>query len=120
MIPPFFLVCADGDILVFRSLDEAESYMESPDVEAGEYVAGFDRTGTRLTIAVVEPTKHGRVLGIIPTLQLTRVLLREGSEPGAAADELRSLLASRLGMPDEPSLAVLVQRAEAAPSLPRR
>jgi hypothetical protein len=120
MTPPFFLVCADGDILVFHSLNEAESYMESPDVEAGEYVAGFDGIGTKLTIAVAEPTKHFRVLGIIPMLQLTRVLLREGSEPGAAADELRSLLASRLGMLDEPSLAALVQRAECAPSPPRR
>jgi hypothetical protein len=94
--------------------------MESPDVEDGEYVAGFDAIGTRLTISVAEPTKRSRLLGIVPMLQLRSVLLREGSEPGAAADELRSLLDSRLGVRDQLPFAVLVTRAGSLLSVRRR
>jgi hypothetical protein len=77
----------DGDLLVFDSCNEAESWMESPDVEEGEYIAGFDAVGTRFAIDVPEPTRRSKFLGVT-TLKLTPVRMQRTSAPGAAAPEL--------------------------------
>jgi hypothetical protein len=106
--PPIFIVCRDGALLVFASIERAEAALESPDVEAGEYDSAFDANGTRLAIEVTEPTRESRVLGNT-SLTLTPVKLRAISDQGAAAAELRRHLASR--SPDSSAdLATLVER----------
>ena len=42
-IPPVFLACSDGDLLMFGSAEELTRYTESVDVEDGEY--GLVSTG---------------------------------------------------------------------------
>jgi hypothetical protein len=109
--PPVFVQCSDGDVLVFDSCNEAESWMESPDVEEGEYVSGFDAVGTRFAIEVTAPTRPSKFLGVT-TLTLTPVRMRRTSATGAAAQELRGLLQEKLaGAPPDAPLAVLVTRA---------
>jgi hypothetical protein len=114
MKPPIFIVCRNGDLGTFTSVSDAEAAVESPDVESGEYVGAFDATGTRLAIEVTKPARSGSrllVLGV-STPTLTPVRIRAASEPNAGADELKSLLVSKLAdaSPDL-ALAVLVQRA---------
>jgi hypothetical protein len=109
MRPPIFIVCSNGDICAFRSPRAAESALESPDVESGEYTSGFDSIGTRLTIGVTEPTRTRRFLGMT-TLRLTPVTIEPTGEPGAGAEQLRALLASELGDASA-DLASLVERA---------
>lgn len=58
-----------GDVLVFRALAEAESYLEPADVIAGEWII-FDATGQVLVASVV-PSPG--MLGV------DRVRLQEGS-----------------------------------------
>jgi hypothetical protein len=117
MIPPIIIVGRNGDVDAFASVADAEGWMEAWIVEEGEYAAAFDAAGTRLAIEVIKPPRRGSrglVLGITMTT-LTSVGLRTASEPGAGADELRSLLASKLdAAPSVLELAALVQRVFAA------
>jgi hypothetical protein len=53
LTPPLFVVDRDGWLATFESVAEAESYLESPDVEHDEYV-GFDATGAELKFSVEE------------------------------------------------------------------
>lgn len=109
--PPIFIVCSNNDVLAFASVSEAEAALESPDVEAGEYIGGFDANGTRLSATVAEPTKQCRILGIT-SIRLTPVRIIAASNSGDGADELRRRLAATLGdaTPDG-SLSDLVERA---------
>jgi hypothetical protein len=114
MIPPIFIIGRDGDVEAFVSVADAEAAMESQDVKAGEYVGGFDATGTRLAIEVTEPTRRSRrrLVRGISTVTLTSVRVRPISEARAGAEELKRLLALKLADPSPDSdLAVLVQRA---------
>jgi hypothetical protein len=111
MTPPIFIACSDGDILAFASVAEAESALESPDVESGEFTGAFDADGTRLGIEVLEPTKTRRILGFT-ILTLSPVKIRPISAPKADANSLRRLLAARLGEESATSdLNDLVERA---------
>jgi hypothetical protein len=114
MTPPIFILCRNGDVGTFTSVSDAEDAVESPDVESGEYVGGFDATGTRLAIEVTNPDRRGSRL-LFSMRSLMPVRIRPVSEPNAGADELKSLLASKLAdaSPDR-GLPVLVQRALAA------
>jgi hypothetical protein len=95
MIPPIFIIGRDGDVEAFVSVADAEAAMESQDVKAGEYVGGFDATGTRLAIEVTEPTRRSRrrLVPGISTVTLTSVRVRPISEARAGAEELKRLLA---------------------------
>jgi hypothetical protein len=109
--PPVFVPSADGDLRAFESCEEAESWMESDDVEGGEYVAGFDAVGTRFAIEVTEPTKRSTFLGI-ESLVPTPVRMQTASAWGAAAGELHDLLVRKLvGASEDAPLDALVVRA---------
>jgi hypothetical protein len=109
-VDPIFVVCANGDILAFDSVDAAQRALESPDVESGEYVGAFDAAGTQLRIHLEEPTRRTRFLGVA-SLQLTPVTIEPFGEPGAGSHELRRLLVERLGEPVDVPLAALEHRA---------
>lgn len=65
-LTPPIIIDSDGETLIFRSVADAEGYMEPPEVLNGEYV-GFDSTGRPLEI-VVDPSR-----------QWTRIRLAEGT-----------------------------------------
>ncbi len=57
MKPPIFIVVAsDGDLLAFDSPARVERYVESIDVENGEYLHAFDSEGRLLALEVERPT----------------------------------------------------------------
>jgi hypothetical protein len=107
MQPPIFLVCANGDLLLFGSVEALTRYVESPDVESGEYVCAYDATGRRCTLELEEPTRRRRVLGI-DVIGLSVVTLRptDESEP----DVLAGMIAARLNR-NVGELASLVDEA---------
>lgn len=114
MIAPILVVCANGDINAYGSVDDAESDLESPDVESGEYVAAFDARGTRLAITVPTPTRVTRFLGIT-SYELTPVILVPDSDEGNGEAELRKLLVAQFPeCPPGSPLADLVERAACA------
>jgi hypothetical protein len=87
----FFILQSNGDIGMYSSISEAESSMESPDIEAGEYVRAFDENGNVYSIGTLGTQRIGlsrRVLDIMPG-----ILKPTGEEAKA---ELRELLRSRL------------------------
>jgi hypothetical protein len=88
-----FVLCANGDLLLFGSRDAVTRYVESPDVDSGEYVCAYDAKGRRYFLDLEQPTRRNRVLGI-EVICLSRVLLRSTGvvEPAALA----ALLAERL------------------------
>jgi hypothetical protein len=51
----------NGDLLFFRDVEQAETYVEPIDVRNGEYT-GFDAEGRRLSLSV-ESRQEGGVLG---------------------------------------------------------
>ncbi len=105
-----FVVCRDGELLAFQSVADAVAYLESPDVEDGEFILAYDDVGTRMSIGVAEPTKRRRFLGL-ESLVLTAVLIEPASLVGAATDELRRTLASHLALDEKTPLAELVEAA---------
>ena len=82
MKSPVIVQDSDGDVLIFRSMDNAEDYLEPIDVRAGEYVA-YDADGRLLTISVDED----------------RGIVRLGSSDSTAqhAADLRGILLQLLG-----------------------
>jgi len=91
MRPPIFILAGDGALMMFASPERATSYVESADVEAGEYPHAFDADGCRLTLKVSEPTREKGFLGV-RTVELTKVLL----EPCATTHADRQAFASQL------------------------
>lgn len=108
MQPPIFVLCSDGELLVFPSLTIAESALESPDVESGEYADAFDSSGMRLLLTVPVPTRRGRLLGLT-TLELTPVVIRPSDVDASA--RLRELLCERLEDTEAAALETLTARA---------
>lgn len=60
-----FLVERNGDISLYNTAAEAESSMESPDIEMGEYSKAFDQDGNVLSITT-EGTIHTDRVSLIP------------------------------------------------------
>lgn len=114
MRPPIFILCADGELLAYSDPERALRYVESPDVEGGEYPTVFDADGLRLKLEPIEPTKT-RKRWFITSITLTPVALRALEAQPTGADELRVLLLERF--PDaDPGIGLqdLVQRAVSA------
>ncbi len=59
----YFVLCRNDDLLIFRTKDAAETYMESPDIEQGEYVAAFDGSGEKYAIESPR-SREGRFFGL--------------------------------------------------------
>jgi hypothetical protein len=77
-----------GDLLFFRSVSDAEAYLEPIDVEQEEYVA-FDSQGARLSLKVVK-REHSTLAGLW-RFPVSCVAVRES--PGERQEqELRRLL----------------------------
>src|SRR6266571_6353872 len=100
MKPPIFLVVAsNGDLLAFGSSDQVEHYVESVDVENGEYGKAFDSEGRLLALEVERPSVRHKFLGL-ESVELTPVRLAEkDSQPSHEAD-LTSVLRSALARLD--------------------
>ena len=73
---------------IFRTKEAAETYMESPDIEQGEYVAAYDGSGAKFTIESMR-SRHGRFFGL-KTVEPHRGLLNpmRVSDP----DQLKRLI----------------------------
>ena len=87
MKPPIFVVvAANGDILAFDSPARAERYVESIDVENGEYLQAFDSEGRLLALEVERPTVRHKFVGL-ESVELTPVrLVEKESKPSHAED----------------------------------
>jgi hypothetical protein len=97
MTPPIFVVGADGEILAFSSATDAEQWVESVDVEDGEYAGAYDSEGRRLTLVVTRPSaRRGSLFKFIRLVQLTPVVLKEDESDPQHAAELRALLVQAL------------------------
>jgi hypothetical protein len=85
------IVSVPGDIFIFRSVQEAERYLEPPNVKGGQDVV-YDSEGRRLSLEVLlEPDT--KLLGVtISGTGIEKVTIgREESLP-VNGDELRQLL----------------------------
>lgn len=92
--PPIFV--AEGqDLSVFRSVEAAESHVESPDADV--YVA-FDRAGRKLRF-LGKTESRGRWIRTVD-IGPVRLVPQEGAEP--EPEELRSLLVECLAASGEP------------------
>ncbi len=89
--PPLFF-WEPRDLTVFRSVDEAESYLEAVDVRSGDVGRGYDALGRKLEVSVEEREKRS-VLGRTK-LELVRIALSD--DRSEHADELREILVTYL------------------------
>lgn len=101
MTPPIFIVCADNEVLVYEEPQRALRYVESPDVESGEYTAVFDAKGGRFEFVVAEPTRR---TWFGTAIELTPVTFRALADTPTGADQLRAILLTQLAgaAPDAP------------------
>ena len=117
MKPPIFVVVAsNSDILAFDSPARAERYVESIDVENGEYPHAFDSEGRLLALEVERPTVRHKFLGL-ESVELTPVrLVEKESKPSHAEDLVEALLAAfaRVGEPGEHANAAMGELVEKA------
>ncbi|POZ50889.1 hypothetical protein [Methylovulum psychrotolerans] len=81
------IISGHGDILVFRTVEEACSYIELIDVKNGEYIA-FDADGFSLTLAIVK--KPRTCFGFLNINRLAVTILDEKYEN--KAEDLAALL----------------------------
>jgi hypothetical protein len=96
---PFFLVCADGDVLAFDTASALTSYTESPDVDGGEYKGAFDSDATPLRLVVAGSTGHSTLVGV-KIVALAPVRLEAGQVSTSSKEALKSELARALGLAD--------------------
>ena len=102
MKPPIFVVVAsNSDILAFDSPARAERYVESIDVENGEYPHAFDSEGRLLALEVERPTVHHKFLGL-ESVELTPVRLVEQESKATHAEDLMSALLAAFARVGEP------------------
>jgi hypothetical protein len=91
MRAPIFIVSTNGDVSVHDSVAEAETSVESIDVEDGEYLAAYDADGRLLEFHVATPTKRSHFLGST-AIVLTPVRLRPVDHVPAHEGDLRAAL----------------------------
>ena len=98
-----FLLEKNGDLSIYETVEEAESSMESPDIEAGEYARAFDADGNIYAIST-EGTIHESRWTLIPAPGILTLTNKN------AALELHSLLKPwwPSAHPDNPTLQDLV------------
>jgi hypothetical protein len=114
--PPIFVVGSDGDLLAFDSPARAEGFVESIDVEDGEYLDAFDSEGRLLALEVERPTVRRKFFGI-ESVELTPVRLVEKESRANHAGDLKSALLgalARVGPPGERANATLGDLVEEA------
>jgi len=112
MTSPIFVLANDGELMMFESPERVTAYVESPDVEAGEYTGAFDAEGWKLILRVSEPTRRRRFLGI-QTVGLTKVLLDYADPPENCPADLANDLRRALNIDDTSiELAELVEQAQ--------
>jgi hypothetical protein len=113
--PPIFVVAADG-LLAFESPTRAEGWVESIDVEDGEYLDVFDSEGRLLAFEVERPTVRHKSLGL-ESVELTPVRLVEKESQPTHAENLKSALLgalARVGQPGEHAHATMEDLVEEA------
>ncbi len=108
------IVDTGSELLLFRSVEAAESYLEPIDVENGEYPAAYDSQGQLLELGIVRtPTSY--LFGLFEgTSEHVRIRPIAGARdhPQELAGKLRAYLGA-LGAPAlaaEGSLDVLLQQ----------
>ena len=89
MIRPPIIVDADGDLLVFPSLAEAEASLEPLAVQHGHYRAAYDREGRLLRVRV--RIEQHRLLGLFRRTE-ERTELVETEHIATHDEALRALL----------------------------
>ncbi len=103
MKPPIFVVASDGELLAFDSPARAEGFVESIDVEDGEYLDSFDSEGRLLALEVERPSVRRKFLGL-ESIELTPVRLVEKESQPSHVEDLKSALLgalARVGPPGE-------------------
>jgi hypothetical protein len=117
MKPPIFVIFAsNGDLLGFDSAAGVEHYVESIDIENGEYQHVFDSEGRLLALEVERPTKRHKFLGL-ESVELTPVhLVERESQPTHSRDLMTALLGAlaRVGQPGERANATMGELVEEA------
>jgi|CXWL01.1.fsa_nt_gi hypothetical protein len=89
MKPPI-IISENGSLIFFRSLAEAERYLEPIDVRNQEYVA-YDSEGRRLDLRV---EKEVFAIGLLRLRQIARERVRidQAQEDSAHPEELKNIL----------------------------
>ena len=82
-----FIISKNGDVDLYKSVDEAERSMESPDIESGEYKGAFDELGNVFDIGTAGTRK--KLFGLIPS---AGILKPTGKN---AASELHEILSRK-------------------------
>lgn len=120
---PIILRDSTGDLAVYRTPEEAEAHVESPDVEAGEYTV-WDAEGRRLAFDVVPPASErgkptsGKLAVGLSWVAVHPVKLREAADSADPA-ALRTALLGGLGRfgrhyadpLEQPALEELIEEA---------
>ncbi len=115
MRPPIFVFSQNGDMDWHASVEDAESSVESPDVESGEYVAAFDSCGLRLAFEVSEPTKRRRIW-FLTVVTPTPVLLKPLETVPSGRHDLERRLREKLHIRDEVSLEDMIAHLTSIPA----
>jgi hypothetical protein len=98
MIRPPIIVDAKSELLLFRSVERAEAYLEAVDVRNGEYAAAYDSDGRRLELGTKIVTRRV-FLGLVPS-RIECASLRATDDRPSHTSELRELLEVRLSASD--------------------
>lgn len=88
MKPPF-IVSESGDISIFKSVFDAERYLESPDVIDGRYIV-YDSEGHLLKLEAMSQ-KSTSLLGL-NVVQVGKVSISSGEAEAPRTEELRQSL----------------------------
>jgi len=111
---PPVIVDTGSELLLFRSVEAAERYLEPIDVENGEYPAAYDSQGQLLELGIVRsPTSH--LFGLVQGTS-EHVRIRPVAGPREHAQELAARLRAYLGTlgaparEDQGSLDTLLQQ----------
>src|SRR5437870_4224248 len=94
MIQPPIVVDAKGEVLLFRSVENAAVYLEAIDVQNNEYAAAYDSEGRRLELGT-KSVQRRLLLDLIRT-KLDLVDLRPPADEISHAAELATLLKTHL------------------------
>ena len=96
MKPPI-IVYDHGDVSIFRSAEDAERYLESPDVLENRYVA-YDSEGRILSLKAPEP-KTGKIFGI-RSISVDRVIISSSDLQPLRSEMLKEILVTLLKLFD--------------------
>jgi hypothetical protein len=86
---PIFILADGGDLLVFRTQQDLERYVESPDIDG---YRAFDSNGAQYEFAVASAGEGSHRIGIA----IQPVSLVKRNDRSRASEELKALVASYL------------------------